>query len=44
MEVGDVVGRNLTVLAGPAPGETVVVGGMNKATAGAKVNPIFSNR
>lgn len=41
VRIGDVVGRNQSILSGLEPGETVVVGGMNKIAVGAKVAPVF---
>ena len=40
IQVGDVANRYQVVRAGLAPGERVVVGGMNKVRPGAKVNPV----
>lgn len=43
IEVGDVVGRYQIVEKGLTPGETVLVGGMNKVRPGAKVNTVVNN-
>lgn len=41
IRIGEIVGRNQTVLEGLAPGERVLVGGMNKVTPGTKINPVM---
>ena len=42
--IGDLVGRNQVVREGLAPGERVMVGGLNKVAPGARVNPVPAGR